>query len=135
MPLRVVLDTNVVVSACLTPQGAPATILELALLGEFIAAISAEVLDEYLEVLSRPKFSRAPDRISVVLAGLMEIAVRVEPAQRTSVSSDDDDNRLLERAEAADADFLVTGNQAHFPSAFGRTKIVSPRQFLDAIGY
>jgi predicted nucleic acid-binding protein len=48
---------------------------------------------------------------------------------------DDDDDRLLECAEAAEADFLVTGNQKHFPKLFSETGVVSPRDFLTELGY
>ena len=60
---RVVLDTNVVVSACLTPEGAPATIVELALLGAFTLCLSPAVLAKYREVLAREKFSREQERV------------------------------------------------------------------------
>src|SRR5205823_10636562 len=115
LKVRVVLDSNIVVSACLTPQGASATIVELALLGYFTLCISQEVLSEYQEVLARPKFSRELERIKTVLEGIEETSAVIVPRQRLTLSSDEEDNRLLECAQAAKADFLVTGNRKHFP--------------------
>src|SRR5260370_11682592 len=128
--VRVVLDTNVVVSACLRPEGAPARIVELALLGTFTVCLSPDVLSEYREVLARPRFSHELERVKVLLEGIAEVAVVVAPTQTVTVSPDDGDNRLLECADAADADFLVTGNQKHFPELFGKARVLAPRDFL-----
>lgn len=133
--MRVVLDTNIIVSACLRPEGAPATIVELALLGAFILCLSPDVLSEYKEVLSRPKFSRQSARIVELLAGIEEISELVIPTTRVVLSPDEEDNRLLECAEAAEAEMLVTGNQRHFPKHFGNTRIVTPREFLTDLGF
>ena len=132
--MRVVLDTNIIVSACLRPEGAPATIVELALLGTFTVYLSPNVLGEYREVLARPKFSRQIERITVLLEGIEEVAVVVMPDRRIEISPDEEDNRLLECAEAAEADFLVTGNRKHFPESFGATRVVAPRDFLTELG-
>lgn len=126
--MRVVLDTNILVSACLTPEGASATIVELALLGVF-------TLSEYREVLGRTKFSRHAARIGEILAGIEEISVSVIPTTRLELALDEEDNRLLECAQAAHAEMLVTGNQKHFPKDIGNTRIVSPREFLTSLGY
>ena len=133
--MRVVLDSNIVVSACLTPQGASATIVELALLGYFTLCISQEVLSEYQEVLARPKFSRELERIKTVLEGIEEMSEVIVPRQRLTLSSDDEDNRLLECAQAAKADFLVTGNRKHFPGRMDEVRILSPREFLTELGF
>jgi putative PIN family toxin of toxin-antitoxin system len=132
---RVVLDTNVVVSACLTPGGAAATIVELALLGTFTLCISPDVLDEYREVLARTKFSRQHERIKILLDGIADVAVMVAPKHRVSILQDYEDNRFLECAVAAEADFLVTGNLKHFPAAFKNVRMVSPRDFLVELDY
>jgi putative PIN family toxin of toxin-antitoxin system len=133
--VRVVLDSNIIVSACLTPEGAPATIVELALLGLFTVCLSPEILAEYREVLARPKFSRHADRIRILLEGIEEISEMITPQQRLTISPDEEDNRLLECAQAAKADLLVTGNRKHFPESIGDARIVSPRDFLTELGF
>jgi putative PIN family toxin of toxin-antitoxin system len=133
--VRVVLDTNIIVSACLRPEGAPATIVELALLGAFTLCLSRDVLSEYKEVLGRPKFSRHSERTEEIMAGIQEISELVIPTTRLELSLDEEDNRLLECAEAAHAEMLVTGNQKHFPKHFGNTRVVTPRDFLTELGF
>lgn len=128
--MRVVLDTNIVVSASLTPEGSSATIVDLALAGSFKLCLSAEVLAEYREVLARPRFLRQAEKTAVLLEGSEDIAVIVKPANRLSACQDQDDNRILECVDAARAEFLVTGNLKHSPSSFGITRILSPRDFL-----
>jgi uncharacterized protein len=71
----------------------------------------------------------------VLIEGIEEVAVVVAPGRKIEVSPDDSDNRLLECADAADADFLVTGNQKHFPKLFGKTRVVAPRDFLIELGF
>ena len=133
--VRVVLDSNIIVSASLTLEGAPATIVELALLGTFTLCLSRPVFDEYREVLSRPKFSRHADRIKVLLEGIEETAEWSKPEETLDLSPDEADNRLLECAQAADAKFLVTGNSKHFPDRLGEVVVLTPRQFLIEFGF
>ena len=133
--VRVVLDTNIIVSACLSPAGAPATIVELALLGEFTLCLSPAVLSEYREVLNRRKFSRQTERIEIVLDGVEKISEIFTSEGRLNISPDKEDNHLLECAQASRADFLVTGNRKHFPDHLGQTRIVTPREFLTELGF
>ena len=128
--MRVVLDTNILVSACLTPEGSSARIVELALLGRFTLYLTAEIVVEYNDVLVRQKFFQQRDRIAILLKGVVDVAENVSPEKRLSVSPDEEDNRMLECAQAAQADFLVTGNSKHFPASLGLTRIVNPRDFL-----
>jgi putative PIN family toxin of toxin-antitoxin system len=107
----------------------------LALLGFFTLCLSSEVLSEYREVLSRPKFARQSERIQAILEMLEAIAERVIPQDRLTLASDDDDNRLLECAMAAHADWLVTGNRKHFPDRIGDTRILAPHEFLTELGF
>jgi len=67
------------------------------------------------------------------LADIRKIAHLVEPSRTVSVSADESDNRFLECAEAAEADYLVTGNTRDFPQTHRRTKIVTGRRFLDIL--
>jgi predicted nucleic acid-binding protein len=74
------------VSACLASQGAPATIVELALLKMFTLCLSFEVFSEYREVLARPKFSRHLERIESLFGGIEEISERVYPEHKLAIS-------------------------------------------------
>lgn len=55
----------------------------------------------------------------------------VAPARQLEVTSDPDDNMFLECADAARADYLITGNQKHFPKFWKKTKVITSREFID----
>ena len=134
MPLiRVVLDTNVVVSAHLTGGGLEAFVLDLALASKLELYVSSQILAEYEEVLRRPRFRIDPKKVTQSLRLIKKQAKTVKPTRTLSVSPDPDDNRFLECAEAARADYLVTGNRRHFPSKHRKTLIVNARQLIEII--
>src|SRR5580698_9334456 len=129
--IRVVIDTNVVVSANLMDEGLPAAIMDLAASRSILMCVSDAVLAEYKEVLNRPRLKLTPQRIAGALSVIRKTSLHVKPTQTVSViTADEPDNRLLECAEAAGADYLVTGNTKHFPTSFKNTAIVTPKQFM-----
>lgn len=129
---RVVLDTNVVVSSMLSTTGNEARLLDLVFTGNFLVCITKEILAEYEDVLHRPHFRNFTEAgIQATLKGLSR-GQFVQPGFRLTVSPDAKDNRFLECAQAADADFLVTGNKRHFPAVWKKTKIVNARELLEA---
>lgn len=132
--IRVVLDTNVIVSAFLTERGLEAKVLRLVLTGHLVMYVSEPILAEYAGVLHREKFQADPGQKEYFLSQLGEACVHVQPHRRLSVSSDPADNRLLECAEAAEADYLVTGNKRHFPKEWKGTQVVNARELLAIIG-
>jgi len=132
--IRVVLDTNVVVSAVLSPSGPPFEIIELANQKLIQLWASDVTFDEYREVLGRPQFSQLKELADPQLAKLSESCRFITPRNRVEASPDRDDNIFLECAEASKAHYLVTGNIRHFPERWKYTKIVTPRQFLDLFG-
>lgn len=131
--IRVVLDTNIVVSALLSPAGPPAQVFVLVLGGSIQLCISGSVYAEYEEVLRRPKLSRDAGTIGDALHAIRDLGIWVKPAQTIRACPDKDDNIFLECAEAACADFVVTGNIRHFPSCWGNTRVVTARGFLDLL--
>lgn len=134
MTLKVVLDTNIVVSALLKPQALEDQVLRLALSGQFQLCVSPAVLAEYEVVLVRPKLRLAQSEIRRTIEELRRISLMVRPTHTVTKSKHDSDNRFLECAETAEADFLVTGNAKHFPRQWKATKIVNSREFLDLLG-
>ena len=131
---RVVLDTNVLISALLTEHGAPAAVLSLIESGELLWCVSAPILTEYHAVIERPKFAVVRrDRVDAVLRTLDKAPIFTTTVIRRSISAHEPDNRFLECAEAAEADYLVTGNIRHFPAVWRNTQIVNPRQLLSLI--
>jgi putative PIN family toxin of toxin-antitoxin system len=132
--IRVVLDTNVIVSALLVPSGTQASVLLLALGSDEIELyVSSPILSEYTKVLHRPRFKLQPSRINSALSEIRKIGHMVAPTQTLSVSSHESDNRFIECAQAAEADYFVTGNIRHFPQMYKTTKVVTGRQLLEVL--
>ena len=132
--MRVVLDTNVVVSALLAPHSTPGMVLLLALDGRFEICVSPAVLAEYAEVLHRPRFKKIDPRdVEHALKYIRRVALIAHPSRRLAISGHEPDNRFYECAEAAEADYLVTGNAKHFPVGIGKTVIVTAGRFLELI--
>ncbi|MGD1092293.1 MAG: putative toxin-antitoxin system toxin component, PIN family [Bryobacteraceae bacterium] len=132
--IRVVLDTNVLFSAILKSTGASAKLLDLVVAeGTIVPCVSPSVLAEYHEVLFRPILAQHAARVEYLLSLLTAFAVFVVPTASVTVATDPDDNCFLECAEAADADFLITGNKRHFPKGWRKMRIVNSREFLDAL--
>jgi len=134
MMVTAVYDTNVIVSAALKPRSLPASLVALAMTQKVRLFLSPAILQEYTEVLKRPKFALNPATVKAFVRDVRKAAVLVRPSLRVSQAPDEADNRLLECASAAHAEYLVTGNKKHFPfSEFEETKIVSPAEFAHAL--
>ena len=132
--IRVVIDTNVVVSAALNDDGLPAAVLSLAINRAVLMFVSPAVLTEYETVLHRPRLKLNPKRISAILADIRAASRLVHPGGIVAeIKNDDPDNRFLECARAAAAEYLVTGNTKHFPETFETTTIVTPKQFVELV--
>jgi len=131
---RVVVDTNILVSAGIKPGSAEEAVLFLVADERLELFLSRIVLAEYESVLRRPKLDLAPERIEFVLQLSVANATFVDPVARLFVSRDESDNRFIECAEAAEADYLVTGNKRHFPARWKRTEIVNARELHARLG-
>jgi putative PIN family toxin of toxin-antitoxin system len=129
--MRIVLDTNILVSALLSPFGPPARVLDLILSGEIRLVYDDRMMAEYREVLARPKFGFAPEDVADLLAFLEADGEPVTARLLSSELPDADDLPFLEVAAQAKAT-LVTGNTAHYPaSARGAVSVLTPAEFLN----
>jgi putative PIN family toxin of toxin-antitoxin system len=131
IPLRLVLDTNIVISAALKPEGLQRTVLLLALTKPARLYVSAPIVEEYRAVLSRPEFRIRKGLRRRFLQLIEGNAHLVAPSRRLQITTDVADNMFLECADAARVDYLVTGNLRHFPRYWKRTKIITSREFLN----
>jgi uncharacterized protein len=131
MILRVVLDTNVVVSALLKPSGLENYVLLLGLGGAVKLCTSPAVFAEYASVLARPRLKLNTEEIRIILEQLRKESKPVHTSQTLTVCTDEPDNRFLECAEAAKAHFLITGNSRHFPREWKATRVVNAREFIE----
>jgi uncharacterized protein len=129
--IRVVFDTNVYISAFMF-GGLPGSLLDLALLQSFHLVISPPLLDE-LDGKLRLKFEVSAEDTAMIRAKLESIAEIVRPDMVLHVITDDpDDNRVLECAVKAMADYIVTGDRHLLKlGSYNAISIVTVRQFLD----
>ncbi len=133
IPLRLVIDTNVVVSAALNPEGLQRTVFLLATTKPARWYVSDLIMGEYSAVLARPEL-KIPKSLRLQAIQLIKNhSYFVTPSQLPQITTDPDDNIFLECADAARADYLVTGNQRHFPKFWKKTKIIDSREFLDIV--
>jgi len=130
--VRIVVDTNVLVSGLLTPFGTCGAIVRMLTSADIVLCVDARILLEYDDVLRRPKFDIDPHKAAVVMDYIHDYS-EVHPASPIGRSlPDEDDNPFLEVALSAAADCLVTGNLKHFPKRCrAGVRVLSPQQFLD----
>ena len=130
--MRVVVDTNVLVSGLLSPFGPPGIIVRLIAAGRLNLCYDARIVTEYTEVLHRPAFPFSRDEVAALTAQIEAGGVLASPVPLAERLPDTDDEPFLEVAIAARAEFLVTGNGDHFPpDRRAGVRVVSPREFID----
>jgi putative PIN family toxin of toxin-antitoxin system len=130
LALRLVIDTNVLVSAALKPESLQRTTFLLAITKPARWYVSAPILEEYADVLARPALGIRKGLRQQLLQLIKNHSHMVAPSRRLEVTSDPDDNVFIECADAARADYLITGNQRHFPAFWKSTKIITSREFI-----
>lgn len=134
--MRVVLDTNVVISGILIPNGPPGMIVDFWAKGKLTVVISQSLLEEYLEVLLRPRFNKAGtinERQGILEQFLdLENTVLVSPDfQLNVIENDPDDNRVLECALEGGVQYIVSGDEHLLAlKEFQGIIIVSPAEFV-----
>ena len=135
--LRVVVDTNVLISALLKANGNPAKVVSLWRTGEFELVISSETIDELSRVLGyeRIRTRVTPEEAERFLYLLQTAATIITPQiEVTAVEDDPDDDKFLGLALASDAEYIVSGDK-HLLSikVFRGIPILTPVQFLETI--
>jgi uncharacterized protein len=130
--LRLVLDTNVVVSAALKPDGLPRTVLLLAITKPASLYVTDPILAEYREVLTRPELNIRKDLRQQLLQLLRSRSRLVRVVRQLRITSDPEDDKFLECADAARADYLITGNQ-RLPKFWKKTKVIAPRELISIV--
>jgi len=132
---KIVIDTNVIVSSLIQRNYPYLIINDLFFEDRFQLCVSEELLDEYYEVLNRPKFSKFQDffiKGESLLADIVTKSIKFKPTTKLDLISDKDDNMILELAEECKADFIITGNSSDFTfSNYKETKIVTPKEYWE----
>ena len=125
--MKVVIDTNVIVSALLSSQGNPATILEMFFNEKMQTYYSANILVEYEDVLFRPALSIKPEKAKMFFQILRDTGTLIEPTASNIPLPDEDDRIFYDTAMQSEA-ILITGNSKHYPV---EDFILTPSEFLD----
>jgi putative PIN family toxin of toxin-antitoxin system len=123
----VILDTNIIISALLSPHGLPAKILNLVLGGKLTIIYDNHILAEYVEVLNRDKFKLDKESVNLIVDFVTKDGEYVMAELQKIQFTDEDDKAFYEVFKSGGVDYLVTGNKKHFPNEKG---IVTVREFL-----
>ena len=133
MKYYAVIDTNVVVSSMLKHQSIPWQILNLVNQEVIVPLLSKEILNEYIEVITRNKFNFDESVITGTIEGIKEKAIYLEREETIEDFIDKDDivffEIVLSARSTMDA-YLITGNMKHYPV---RSYVVTPAQMIEII--
>ena len=131
--MKVVFDTNILVSALVFPGGRADIALRRIIEERDRLLLSKPILDELLGILAR-KFSRDSEELAHVAVFLSDLSIVVKPRRKLAVLADDPDNRILECAVTGGADAIVTGDKALLDlKTFRKVKLLSLRAYLEGV--
>jgi len=130
--VRIVLDTNVLVSGVLNPHGSPGRVLDIIVSGAVKVLLDDRIIAEYREVLARPRFGFRSDNVEVLIDFIVSEGETVTSVPLALSLPDRDDLPFLEVAVAGKADALVTGNGGHFMPSAGehQAEVCTPAAFI-----
>lgn len=132
---KLVIDTNVFVSALIQRSYPYLIINDLFVEGKIKLCISDALLEEYYAVFNRKKFAKYSgftNKAEILIADIEAKSFKFIPTKKLKIISDKDDNKLVELADECKADFLITGNTNDFTiKKYKRTKIVTPRDYWE----
>ena len=124
--MKIVLDTNVLLSALLTPNRKASTILDKILNGAIEIYYNANIIDEYKEVLSRKKFGISKFKISVLISFIRMKGIYVFEYTKSNKSFEDVSDKIFYDIAISKDSILVTGNLKHYPK---HKKVMSVDEF------
>ena len=126
---KVVLDTNVLVSALWSEKGNPYRILELFFEREIELFYNTEIIEEYTEVLHRDKLGFSEEKVLGLLSEVAKNGIIIDAPKSSIPFIDEDDRKNYDTAKASGS-ILVTGNKKHYPD---EQIVLSPAEFLESI--
>ncbi|GHU71655.1 PIN domain-containing protein [Spirochaetia bacterium] len=131
--MKVILDTNVIVSAFLNPKGIPAEILSLVLSEKIILCYDNKILSEYTDVLTRSKFNFNRELVNDFLEFVKIYGeyIVAEPQDIQFIDESDrrsDDKIFYDVFRGSDTNYIITGNKKHYPK---EENILLPREFKE----
>ena len=127
--IAAVLDTNVLVSALMSKDGIPAKVYNLIHVGCLLPHYCDEIIDEYIDVLNRPKLGISPSEVDDLVWLFVKRGQKVNPPKSSTLLPDEDDRIFYDTALLSSA-ILITGNHRHFPQ---EPFIMTPRNFYETL--
>jgi len=129
--LRIVMDTNVFVSALLKNPSIPALIVETIMdFGKIVVVYNDDIYTEYFDVLNRKRLNLPQNRVCYILDYILKHGEKVVAFSQDIHFDDESDKKFYDVFKTASADYLITGNVKHFPE---EEKIVTPKNFTDLL--
>ena len=127
-----VIDTNVFVSALITKNPASPTrrVYDFIDNGEIVPLYNDEIIAEYKDVLSRPKFKLNQDLIAALLSLIVENGISSDRFAYSGTMIDEKDRVFYEISLSVEDSFLVTGNLKHFPVT---PQVITPHQLVELL--
>ena len=125
--MKVVIDTNVIVSALINVNGPPAKILSLILNGNLEILYDNRIIFEYAEVLSRKEFDFSLETINDMLGYFRHEGEFINADHLKKEFSDETDKKFYEVFKSGGAEYLITGNVKHFPK---EKAVIIPAEFI-----
>jgi putative PIN family toxin of toxin-antitoxin system len=130
--MKVVLDTNIIVSGLLSPFGAAGEIMRMVSSGDLRLCFDARILDEYKTVLKRPKFAFNCSHVDCLLEYIERIGEVTAGNPLSLKLRDPDDEPFLESAVSGKAKYLITRNIKHYPKEqIQGVVVITPEKFLN----
>ena len=126
---QVVIDTNVLISSTLTPEGNPAQIMYLVSNKQILLFYSLAILEEYKRVLAYEKLKISLQTQEKIIIAIEKLGVIIEPATSDIILPDEADRIFYDAARASGA-ILITGNMKHYPA---ESFIMAPADYLKKI--
>jgi putative PIN family toxin of toxin-antitoxin system len=113
--MRVILDTNIIVSAFLNPKGIPGDILSLVLTHKIIICYDNKIFSEYTDILTGSKFNFDNDLVNNFLEFVRNNGEYIVAESQDIQFDDKDDKIFYDVFKSGDAEYLITGNKKHYP--------------------
>ena len=126
--MKVVLDTNIIVSAFLSPQGLSAKLFNLMFDEKLTIVYDNNIFAEYLDVLNRDKFKFDKELVNLIMDFISKEGEYIIAEFQNMKFTDEDDKIFYDVFKSGDVDYLITGNKKHFPS---EKSIVTVKEFFN----
>ncbi|MDR2424493.1 MAG: putative toxin-antitoxin system toxin component, PIN family [Prevotellaceae bacterium] len=128
--MKIVLDTNIIVSSFLNPQGLPGEIVSLVLTKKLTVCYDNKIFFEYTEVLTRSRFNFNGELVNDFLEFVKNNGEYIVAESQKIKFIDEDDKIFYDVYKSSDAEYIITGNTRHFPQ---EKNIITPKEFIEIL--